>query len=204
MTRTVASISKSFGKRIAISEYGAGGSPAQHEEGPLKQSRTSGSFHPEEWQTLLHQQDWQQLAHNRHLWGAFIWTMFDFASDDRHEGDTPGLNDKGLVTHDRKTKKDAFYFYKANWNPAPMAYIASRRMTPRTQAVTQVQVFSNCPQVELRVNGLSLGVAKPDDVHVFRWEHVKLQPGVNHVEAIGRNGTEEVQDECDWVLQSVP
>ena len=202
LTRTIAAISKSFGKRIAISEYGAGGNPAQHEEGTLRHPNVGGQFHPEEWQTLIHQRDWQQLAHNPNLWGTFLWTMFDFAVADRHEGSLPGLNDKGMVTHDRKIKKDAFYFYKANWNPAPMVFIASRRMTPRTQADTEVQVFSNFPKVELRVNGQSQGTMKPDDVHVFRWKRVRLQPGVNHIEAIGRVEGLEVKDECDWVLQS--
>ncbi len=201
MTRTIARISTAFGKRIAISEYGAGGNPAQHEEGHLTQPKDSGPFHPEEWQTFVHERDWHQLAHNPHLWGTFLWTMFDFAADARHEGSTPGLNDKGLVTHDHKLKKDAFYFYKANWNPEPMVYIASRRMTPRTQAVTQIKVFSNCPQVELRVNGQSLGTAAPDDVHVFRWESVRLQPGINRIEVTGQRGAQEIRDDCAWVLE---
>ena len=141
------------------------------------------------------------MVNNRHLWGTFVWAMFDFASSNRHEGDTLGLNDKGLVTHDRKIKKDAFYFYKANWNPEPMTYIAARRMTPRTQDETLVQVFSNCPRVELRVNGRSLGTARPDSVHVFRWKKVRLRMGTNHIEAIGRIGQHEIGDQCDWTLQ---
>ena len=63
------------------------------------------------------------------VWGTFVWNMFDFAVSTRHEGGIPGRNDKGLVTYDRKIKKDAFFFYKANWSDEPMLYITSRRFT---------------------------------------------------------------------------
>ncbi len=202
LSRTVAAISRTVGHRIAVSEYGAGGSPDQHQEGRLRQPQAGGVFHPEEWETFVHERDWAQLARNPHVWGTFVWTMFDFASAGRREGPVFGLNDKGLVTHDHKLRKDAFFFYKANWNPAPMVYIASRRLTPRSLPVTEVQVFSDCPQVTLRVNGASLGPALADDVHVFRWEGVRLQPGVNRVEAVGQAGGGAVSDECTWVLQS--
>lgn len=97
----------------------------------------------------------------------------------------PGLNDKGLVTQDHKTKKDAYYFYKANWNPEPMIYLASRRSTPRTQPETRVEVFSNCEQVELKVNGQSLGKMTPDAVKVARWEKATLRDRVNKMRRLG-------------------
>ena len=74
----------------------------------------------------------------------------------------PGRNDKGLVTYDRQTKKDAFYFYKANWSDEPVLYITSRRFTERTNAVTDVKIYSNAQQVELLVNGNSLGADEAD------------------------------------------
>ena len=73
--------------------------------------------------------------------------MFDFAVNGRDEGNTPHLNDKGLVTHDRRFRKDAFFFYKANWTTEPMVHLTSQRTTPRTQATTDIKVFSNCPEV---------------------------------------------------------
>ncbi len=73
--------------------------------------------------------------------------MFDFASAHRREGDTPGRNDKGLVTYDRKVRKDAFYFYKANWSDEPVVYITDRRFTERTEAATDVKIYSNCDRV---------------------------------------------------------
>ncbi len=206
LAATIDRIAKTQGKRIALSEYGAGSNYRQHMEGAVGELKmqSTGPFHPEEYQTWVHQRDYEQIVGNPHLWGTFVWVMFDFAVDSRNEGSAVGLNDKGLVSHDRSIKKDIYYFYRANWNPEPMTYIAARRMTLRKEASTQVKVFSNCPSVELKVNGTSIGVAKPDKVHVFRWENVKLQAGNNHIEAIGTTGGKAVTDACDWVLNTTP
>jgi beta-galactosidase len=118
----------------------------------------------------------------------------------RHEGSQPHLNDKGLVTQDRKTKKDAYYVYQANWTGKPMVHIASSRMTPRRLAVTGVEVFSNCDKVELIVNGKSLGIVAPDNIKVFRWQNVTLRPGRNAVEAVASSPQGNVTDKCEWVL----
>ncbi len=190
---------------IAVTEYGAGANPAQHQEAPAEKPKPGGPFHPEEYQAFVHERLWTQLHANPHVWGTFVWAMFDFAVDDRNEGSTPGINDKGLVTEDRKVRKDAYYFYKANWNPEPMVYLAARRSTPRRQAVTEVKVYANCPQVDLKVNGQSVGSAQPDETHVCRWPNVTLQPGSNRVEAAGRApGGEAVSDHCEWTLNPDP
>src|SRR5207302_10460433 len=91
------------------------------------------------------------------LWSKFVWNLFDFASDGRHDGDKSGLNDKGLVSYDRRTKKDAFYFYKANWSDDPVLHLTDRRFIARTDPITEVKVYSNFDSVELKVNGRSLG-----------------------------------------------
>ena len=102
------------------------------------------------------------------MWGSFIWNLFDFGAAHRTEGDRPGINDKGLVTFDRKVKKDAFYYYKANWNKDDkFVYIANRRHRDRDTKVTDIMVFSNLPQVELFVNGKSIGVQGPDNYATF-------------------------------------
>jgi len=106
------------GRPLAVSEYGAGASVRQRQSPPL-QPVPCGSFHPEEWQSLFHETYWKAMKTRKYLWGKFVWNMFDFASDGRNEGDTPGRNDKGLVTYDRATRKDAFYWYKANWSSQP-------------------------------------------------------------------------------------
>ncbi len=205
MTAEIEKYSTEFGKRVGISEYGAGANTTQHEEGELKQPKpVTGPFHPEEWQTYVHERDWQLIKDNPHLWGSFVWAMFDFQVAARHEGSLPDLNDKGLVTQDRKTPKDAYFFYQANWTDQPMVYIASRRMTPRRQSTTEVKVFSNCDKVELSVNGKSLGTVAPNDVKTFRWAAVTLQPGKNEIQATGFSSQRNVTDGCEWVLENAP
>lgn len=189
-------------RRIGISEYGAGANPFQHQEGTLKKPMWQGDSHPEEWQTLVHERDWAAMKNNPKLWGTFIWVMFDFAVDWRDEGGQPGLNDKGMVTQDRKLKKDVYYFYQANWSKKPVVYIAERRLTPRKLTKTGVKVYSNCGEVELMVNGKSLGKAKPDAIRVFRWEDVALQPGRNQIAAIGSAGDQQCGDKCEWILET--
>lgn len=124
--------------KIAISEYGAGAS-IYHQQDSLVQTSPGSWWHPENWQTEYHIQNWKIISERPYVWGSFVWNMFDFGAAHRTEGDRPGINDKGLVTHDRKVKKDAFYFYKANWNPEPMVYIAGRRSVNRVKPVTEVQ-----------------------------------------------------------------
>lgn len=192
------------GKRIAISEYGAGANIHQHDEtdeAKMKQPEPTGQYHPEEWQAYLHETAWSQFKDNPHLWGTFIWAMFDFASEGRNEGDQPGINDKGLVTHDRSVKKDSYFFYQANWSDKPMVYIASRRMTPRKAATTNVKVYSNCQKVNLSVNGVVQGAIAGNDIHVFLWPNVTLQPGRNKIEVTGYSPALEVRDACEWELE---
>jgi beta-galactosidase len=187
------------GKRAGISEYGAGSNTTQHQEGVLTQPRAT-ALHSEEWQTHVHELVWPAIKDNPQLWGSFIWCMFDFPSARRHEGGVVAINDKGLVTEDRKTKKDAYFFYQANWTDKPMVHIASGRMTPRRLASTEVQVFSNCAKVELTVNGSSLGSVSPDNVNVFRWSNVTLQPGKNGIKATATSTRGVISDSCTWIL----
>ena len=169
--------------RFAMSEFGAGASVSQHEENPARPS-ARGPFHPEEYQNLYHEAYWAALKGRPYVWAKFIWCLHDFASDGRNEGDHPGRNDKGLVTYDRKVRKDAFYFYKANWSSDPVLHIASCRFTDRTGPVTEIKVYSNAPEVTLEVNGASLGAAAdPAGGRVFRWPGVTLDKGPNRVVA---------------------
>lgn len=168
--------------RIGISEYGAGAS-IYHQQDTLKQPAPAGYWHPENWQTYYHIENWKIIHERPFVWGSFVWNMFDFGAAHRHEGDRPGINDKGLVTFDRKVRKDAFYFYKANWNPAaPTLHLTGKRNTRRTKAFQDFMVFTNQPQAELFVNGISIGKQQPDAYGVVCWKNVSLQPGSNRVE----------------------
>jgi beta-galactosidase len=188
-------------RRIALSEYGAGSNPAQHQEGALTPPKANGGLqHPEEWESYVHERDWAQIRNNPKLWGSFIWVMFDFASAGRSEGGQPGINDKGMVTQDRQIRKDAYFFYQANWTDRPMVYVTSRRDTPRRTALTDVKVYSNCPEVELFLNGQSLGRVKPDELRIARWSAVTLKAGTNAVRAVGLADGPSVSDDCVWTL----
>ncbi len=136
------------------------------------------------------------------VWGTFVWCMFDFAVSSRNEGATPGLNDKGLVTRDRQTKKDAFYFYKANWSDEPVLYITSRRDTERTNAVTDVKIYSNAQSVTLSVNGQTQGAQKNNGDNVLVWKNVGLHPGLNQVEAAAEIKDSVPRDHCEWTLKN--
>ena len=169
-------------RMLAISEYGAGGNPFEHLD-PLPPGRLDpgGPLHPEETQVKLHAQDYREIAAEPRLWGTFIWAMFDFAADARREGGKNGVNDKGLVTRDRATKKDVFYLYKANWSQEPVLHVCSQRATETTNATCTVVGFSNVGPVTLAVNGRVVGTKPPDEVKVVRWESVPLAPGENRI-----------------------
>jgi len=183
-----------------VSEYGAGANVTQHEQNP-KQPVTTSQWHPEEWQALVHETAWPAMKARPFVWGTFVWNMFDFAVSTRHEGGVPGRNDKGLVTYDRKTKKDAFYFYQANWSDEPMVYITSRRFTERTNAVTDVKIYSNMKEVELLLNGISQGKPSNGTNCVFIWENVTLRPGENQIAAKAERDGKKLSDSCVWTLK---
>lgn len=181
--------------RIGISEYGAGANPTQHEL-PAHKPPHAGPWHPEEYQNDYHEKHWLALQARPFLWCKFIWNMFDFAIDSRNEGSTPGMNDKGLVTYDRRLKKDAFYWYQANWSAAPVLYLTSRRFRARPAGRSELKAYSNAPRVELWLDGKSLGVAESRD-RIFRWP-ADLSVGEHRV--VVRAG--DLSDEIVFTCQS--
>ena len=188
-------------RRIGISEYGAGASVKQHELSPTTRPRTGGPWHPEEWQAIIHENAWRAMKDRPWLWCEFLWVMFDFAADQRKEGDQLGRNDKGLVTADRKVRKDAFYFYQANWTDTPLVHIAGRRFDPRPSGPGEIKVYSNCDSVELLVNGKSLG-GRSGDTCVFTWPGVTLPEGTNLVRAVGTRNGRAVMDGVTWTASA--
>jgi hypothetical protein len=127
--------------------------------------------------------------------------MFDFASIGRHEGDVDGVNDKGLVTRDRATRKDAYFFYQANWTTKPMVYITSRRDGVRSQAATSVKVYSNRANVSLEVNGKTMPAPVQTQPHVFLWKDIALSVGDNRVHVTAEGGA---TDDCLWTYRLAP
>ena len=172
---------------IAISEYGAGAS-IYHQQDSLVKTVPTSWWHPENWQTYYHIENWKTISSRPYVWGSFVWNMFDFGAAHRTEGDRPGINDKGLVTFDRKVCKDAFYFYKANWNrEEPMLYLTGKRNTVRTQRLQTITAFTNLSGAELFVNGKSYGKAIPDSYAILEWKNVELEPGENEIKVVSTN-----------------
>jgi len=178
---------------VGIGEYGGGASVAHHAN-PFKQPEPGDEFHPEENQTDLHVREYGVIRADSRVWGSFVWVMYDFASDNRDEGDRRGVNDKGLMTRDRKVKKDAYFFYKANWNPEPMLHLSGKRLVDASASKVMVRGFSNVGEVTLLVNGREHGRLVPDAVNTVTWRDVPLKEGVNVIEL--RAGT--LTDRCSW------
>lgn len=175
---------------IGVCEYGAAASVKQHSF----EKRQSAHVHFEEYQTRVHEDNWMQMVSRPYLWCKFIWQWSDNPSSIRDEGDTKGMNDKGLVTYDRATMKDSYRFYQANWSDVPMLYIASRRYTERTDAVTDVKVYTNQKDAVLYVNGKRIGKAKADSLHRIIYNNVSLRKGTNVIKVVSG----KLIDECEW------
>lgn len=176
----------------AVTEYGAGSSIYFHSENPKRMD------HSEEYEALLHENTWKVLAKHPEIWGKFVWAMFDFAVDGRAEGDHAGINDKGLVTHDHQTRKDAFYFYKAVWSQEPSLWITSKRFAVRGLEKIPVKVYTNAPKATLTVNGTVLGEKSADNGTIV-WEGVALKQGENKVTVTGTTAEgKKMEDACTW------
>lgn len=184
-----AAVRKDFPKlKVALSDYGAGASIYQHQDSLLKPVAAS-YWHPEQWQSYLHEQYWRVISIKNYFWGTFAGAMFDFGSASRREGTRAGINDHGLVTFDRTVKKDAFYFYKANWNKRErFVYLASRRFVERSSAVQTFTVYSPCEMVQLIINGEPLAQIASDGQGTFVWRGCKLRRGENLIEARSIDG----------------
>lgn len=146
---------------IGFSEYGADANPAYQSAHPEKGDYT------ETYQCVYHEHMAKMIADRPWLWATHVWNMFDFAADGRDEGGKNGENQKGLVTFDRKIKKDAFYLYKAYWSKQPFVHTCGSRYVDRTEDVTEIKVYSNLPEVSLYKDGHLVESKKGDKVFVF-------------------------------------
>lgn len=150
-------------KAIGLSEYGCE-ALNWHSSTPVQGDYT------EEYQAHYHEELIKQISDMPYLWATHVWNMFDFAADARAEGGENGMNHKGLVTFDRKYKKDAFYAYQAWLSDKPMLHICGKKYTDRAEAVTKVTVYSNQPEVEIFINGKSIDKQKKGKYPFFYFE----------------------------------
>ena len=147
---------------LGYSEYGAEAMTNLHSAKPRRGDQT------EEYQALYHEYLLECFAKRPFMWATHVWNMFDFAADARDQGGEPGMNHKGLVTFDRKTKKDSFYLYKAWWNERdPFVHICSKRFADRAEAKIEIKVYSNQKSVTLYCDGKEIGTKTGSHVFTF-------------------------------------
>jgi len=168
-------------RTICVSEYGAGGSFGQHDDAQARPA-PRGKHHPCEYQAWVHVGNYRRIASDPRIWGSFVWEMFDSGADARREGAAGGINDKGLVTYDRRQAKDAFWFYRANWSVEPTLRLAGAGTSSVSARTATVLGFCNAGPVTLTVNGRTVGTQAPDAVRTVVWKNVPLQAGENRVE----------------------
>ncbi len=147
---------------IGFSEYGADANPAFHS------SRPDQGDYTEEYQCVYHEHILKCIEERPFLWATHVWNLFDFAADGRNEGGKDGQNQKGLVEFDHKTKKDAFYLYKAAWSKEAFVHLCGRRYVDRAEAETEIKVYSNQKSVTLYVDGNEFETKSADKVFIFK------------------------------------
>ncbi len=168
---------------IGFSEYGADANPAYQSSQPEKGDYT------ETYQCLYHEHMLKMIEERPWLWATHVWNLFDFAADGRDEGGKHGENQKGLVTFDRKVKKDAFYLYKAYWNKTePFVHICGSRYVDRAEDVTEIRVYSNQDEVTLYVDGKEFATASGKYVFTFK------------IPITGEHSVEAKSGECNSVI----
>jgi beta-galactosidase len=173
--------------KLAISEYGAEGILQYHSSDPKIKD------YSEEYHALYHETVWKIFEKRPFLWATYAWNMFDFGANIRDEGGVRGRNNKGLITYDRKIKKDAFYLYKAHWNDEKFVHITGKRFVDRTDDNINIKVYSNCNEVNLSVNGGETTTLTSED-KVFVFENISLKEGINEVKILANDGNNSLQD----------
>ena len=156
-------------KIIGLSEYGADTHYTIQNPNPVK-----GDY-SEQYQAVYHEHMLQMFSERPYLWSTFVWNMFDFAADAREEAGDNGVNHKGLVSFDRKVRKDAFYIYKAWWSKEPFVHVCGSRYVDRVEDETEIKVYSNQPKVALYVNGALVEEKEGEHIFIFHIPNVGEQ-----------------------------
>ena len=146
---------------LGYSEYGCEAMTTLHSSHPKREDQT------EEYQAVYHEYLLKCFEKRPFMWATHVWNMFDFAADARDQGGEAGMNHKGLVTFDRKIKKDSFFLYKVWWNPEPMIHICSKRYVDRCETTTKIKVYSNQPKVTLFIDGQKFAEKVGDKIFEF-------------------------------------
>lgn len=190
-------------QKLMLTEYGADAN-LDHQTEYLGDALNWGKpYYPETFQTKTHEYQWSVIAEHPYIIASYLWNMFDFAVPMWSRGGVPARNLKGLMTFDRKIKKDSYYWYKANWSKSPVLYLTQRRNTDRERKQTSVTVYSNIGTPKVYLNGKELtGIRKGyTDVH-YIFDQVTLEKGKNKIKAVAVYNGKEYVDEIEWDYQS--
>lgn len=176
---------------IGISEYGVEGNIKYHSETPQIKDYT------EEYHAWWHEQVYSIFSNTDFIWGTYVWNMFVFGSDMRNEGGVRGQNNKGLVSFDRMTKKDAFYFYQAKWSKQPVLHLTSKRFVERHNRTITIKVYSNMDEVQIYINDKEVTPVKND---VIFTADVALKDGSNQIRVVA----ETLEDGATFIRVKEP
>ncbi len=168
---------------LGISEYGADCNTVFHSKEPKVKD------YSEEFQSVYHEQTYSIIKSKDYMWGSYLWNLFDFGSFVRDEGGIKGQNTKGLVTFDRKTKKDAFYYYKALWAKEPVIHITQKRFVNRCDEKINIKVYSNLSEVTLMVNDEIIQTRIGSEI--FKFNNIELKDGENKIVAFSERYSDE-------------
>ncbi|MBL7971609.1 MAG: DUF4982 domain-containing protein [Prolixibacteraceae bacterium] len=187
--------------KLMLTEYGADSNIYHQTEYLGNTIRWWDDYFPETYQTKMHEVQWGVIEKHPYILASYLWNMFDFAAPMWSRGGVDARNLKGLVTFDRKVRKDSFYWYKANWSEEPVVYLTQRRNQDREKQVTTVTVYSNIGTPKVYLNGKELTGAKQGTTKVhFIFENVKLQQGKNTVKAVACKDGKSFEDQLDWTF----
>ncbi|MCR8668475.1 glycoside hydrolase family 2 protein [Aestuariibaculum sp. M13] len=189
--------------KVMLTEYGAGGNPNHQTEFLGDTWNYTLPFYPETYQTKTHEIQYGHIKNNPNILSSYVWNMFDFCVPKWNNGGIEARNHKGLVTFDRKTKKDAFYWYKANWSKEPVLYLAERRMVEREKQKTNIKVYSNLGEPKVYLNGTLLENPKMGTTDVcYIFENVNLTKGENTIKAVAEKDGNTFEDVIKWNFTS--
>ena len=186
-------------QKLMLTEYGADANLAHQTEYLGDALNWGKPFYPETFQTKTHEYQWSVIAKHPYIIASYLWNMFDFAVPGWSRGGVAARNLKGLITFDRKTKKDSYYWYKANWSKDPVLYLTQRRNTDRERKETSVTVYSNIGTPKVYLNGVELtGIRQGYTPVHYVFDKVTLSQGKNVLKAVVSYRGKEYTDEIEW------
>lgn len=186
-------------QKLMLTEYGADANLAHQTEYLGNSLNWTKEFYPETFQTKTHEYQWGVIAKHPYIIASYLWNTFDFCAPLWVRGGVPARNMKGLVTFDRKIKKDAYFWYKANWSEEPVLYLTQRRNKDREKQQTSITVYSNVGVPRVYLNGKELPAPRQGYTAVhYVWDSVGLEQGTNTIRAVAERSGQTYEDTIEW------